>query len=174
MADEDAYPAAGDVLIAQGANLAYAQARGIHEGHHGFLLEARHGGDEVPCLLLGGDIGEVFVEPAHRQLCVVPWLMEDIEGEEAQLGDGAIDRAVREGTLPLEPADEGAHLLPGHVLWELVEDVLQVVQIGTDVGRVAFEGMAGKAAQGDHLPIRFKIFVHNGTSLVWDVEIAGA
>ena len=125
----------------------------------------------MPCLLLGGDIGEVLVKPAHGQLRVVPGLMEDIEGEEAHLGDGAVDRAVREGALPLEPADEVPHLLPGDVLRKLVEDVLQVVQVGTDIGGVRYKGMAGKAAQGDHLPIRFKISVHNGTSLVWDISV---
>ena len=46
-----------------------------------------------------------------------------------------------------------------------MEDALQVIQIGTDLGRVADKGMVRKTAQGDHLPVKIKIFVHNGTSL---------
>ena len=52
------------------------------------------------------------------------------------------------------------------------EDALKIVEISTDISTVPLQGMAGKAAQGDHLPVRFKIFVHNGTSFVWDVKIS--
>lgn len=152
MADEDAHPGTADVLIAQAADLAYAEPGGIRERDHGLLLDVRHGGDKSPGFLLGRDIRKEIIEPAHGELCVVPMPMEDVKGEEAQLGDDAVDGAVCQGTLPLEPADEIPHLLPGDILRKLAEDVLEIVKIGTDICGVAFQGMAGKAAQGDHLP----------------------
>ena len=172
MADEDAHPGTADVLIAQAADLAYAKSSGIQECDHGLLLQVRHGGDESPGLLLGRDIRKKIIKPAHGKLCVVPGLMEDVKGKESQLGDDAVDGTVCQRTLPLEPADKIPHLLPGDILRKLVEEALQVVEIGTDISRVAFQGMAGKASEGDHLPVSFKISVHNGTSFVWDVKIS--
>ena len=85
MADEDAHLFPADILIAEAAYLPYAQAGGIHEGGHGFLLDAGHGGDELPDLFLGRDIGKVFIKPAHGELGIVPGLMQDVDGKEAQL-----------------------------------------------------------------------------------------
>ncbi len=172
MADEDAHPGTADVLIAQAADLAYAQPGGIQERDHSLLLQVRHGGDKSPGFLLGRDIRKKTIKPAHGKLCVVPGLMEDVKGKEPQLGDDAVDGTVSQGTLPLEPADKIPHLLPGDILRKLVEEALQVVEIGTYISRVAFQGMAGKASEGDHLPVSFKISVHNGTSFVWDVKIS--
>lgn len=172
MTDEDAHPGTADILVAQAAELAYAKACGIQESHHGLLLQVRNGGDESPGFLLGRDIRKEFIKPACRELCVVPGFVEDVKGEEAQLGDGAVDGTVRQGALFLEPADEIPHLLPGDILRKFVEDMLQVVKIGTDVSRVAFEGMAGKAPQGNHFPVSFKISVHNGTSFVRNVKVS--
>ena len=45
-----------------------------------------------------------------------------------------------------------------------MQDLLQIVQVSADVGTVAFEGMAGKASKGEHLPESVQIIVHNGTS----------
>ena len=39
MGDVDAHIGAGDILITEGADLADAQAGGIHESDHGFLFE---------------------------------------------------------------------------------------------------------------------------------------
>ena len=52
MADEDAHLLPADILITEAAHFTYAQAGGIHEGDHGFLLDAGHGGDELPDLFL--------------------------------------------------------------------------------------------------------------------------
>jgi len=166
MADEDAHPGTADVLIAQAADLAYAEPGGIQERDHGLLLEVRHGGDKSPGFLLGRDIRKEIIKPAHGKLCVVPGLMEDVKGKEAQLGDGTVDGAVREGALSLEPADEIPHLLPGDILRKLAEDVLEIAEIGTDISAVPYKGMASKAPEGDHLPVSFKISVHNGTSFM--------
>jgi len=131
MADEDAHPGTADVLIAQAADLAYAQSGRIQERDHGLLFQVRHGGDESPGLLLRRDIRKKIIKPAHGKLCVVPGLMEDVKGEEAQLGDDAVDSTVCQRTLPLEPADKILHLLPGDIFRKLVEEALQVVEIGT-------------------------------------------
>ena len=88
------------------------------------------------------------------------------EVKDAAVGDGAVDDAVCQGTLFLEPVDEIPHLLPGDILRKLVENMLQVVKIGTDVSGVAFQGMAGKASQGNHFLVSFKISVHNGIFFV--------
>lgn len=39
------------IFIAQPAQFPDAQAGGIHDGGHGFLLQVRHGGNKLPCLL---------------------------------------------------------------------------------------------------------------------------
>ncbi len=70
--DVDAYVGTADVAITQGADLADAQAGGIHERDHGLLLEVWDGGDEMPDSLLGRDEGEVFVKTAHGELCGIP------------------------------------------------------------------------------------------------------
>lgn len=124
MSDENAHPGAADVLIAQAADLTYAKSGGIQKREHSLLLQVRHGGDKSPGLLLGRDIRKEFIKPAHGELCIVPGLMEDVKGEEAQLGDGAVDGAVSQGTLLLEPVNEIPHLLPGDILGKLAEDVL--------------------------------------------------
>ena len=46
-ADEDAHLPALDILIAEGAHFPYAQAGRVHEGDHGLLLDAGHGGLQV-------------------------------------------------------------------------------------------------------------------------------
>ena len=98
--------------------------------------------------------------------------MKDIKGKETQLGDDAVDGAVCQRTFLLKPLDKGPHLLPGNIFRTFAEDALKIVEISTDISTVPLQGMAGKAAQGDHLPVRFKISVHNGTSFVWDVKIS--
>lgn len=46
-----------------------------------------------------------------------------------------------------------------------MKDMGKITEIRPDIGTVAFKGMVSKTAQGDHLPERIQIFVHNGTSL---------
>ncbi len=41
------------------------------------------------------------------------------------------------------------------------KNILQIAKISTDISAVAFLGMVSKATQGNHFPIRIKIFVHN-------------
>ena len=154
MGDVDAHIRAGDILITEGADLTDAQAGGIHKGDHGFRFEVWYGGDEMPGLLLGGDKGQKFIKPAHRELCRIPGLMQDIHGKEAELGDGTVYGAVGKGAGFLEPADVVAEFVPGDIFRGFVEEGIQVSEIRADVGAVIFKGMASKAAEGDHLPIR--------------------
>ena len=152
MGDVDAHIGAGDILITEGADLADAQAGGIHEGDHGFLFEVWHSGDESPSLLLGGDKGKELVKPAHGELGRIPGFMQDVHGKEAELGDGTINGAVGKAAGFLEPADVVAEFVPGYVFRRFVKERIQVDEIRMDIGAIAFQSMSGKAAEGDHLP----------------------
>lgn len=91
--------------------------------------------------------------------------MQDINREETKLGDGTVNRAVGKIPLFLEPSDVITEFQPGNIFGLFSKDVLQVIQIGTDIGAVTFEGMVRKTAQRNHFSVKIKIFVHNGTSL---------
>ena len=80
--------------------------------------------------------------------------MQDIHGEEAELGNGTVEGAVGKAAGFLEPADVGAQFAPGNIFGGLMEEGIQVSEIRADVGAVTRKGMAGKATEGDHLPIR--------------------
>lgn len=90
--------------------------------------------------------------------------MQDIQGEETQLRDGTVDRAVSKPPGILEPADIRAQIVPGDILRGLAKDVVEIVEVGTDIGAVIFEGMRSKTTQGDHLPERIQVIVHNKIS----------
>ena len=81
--------------------------------------------------------------------------MQDIHGEETELGDTMVDRAVREGALFLEPADKIPEFIPGNVFRLFEQDCLKVIQIRADVSRIRFYSVVSKATQGDHLPVKF-------------------
>ena len=85
MADKDAHLFTPDIFITEPAYLADTQAGRIHESEHGFLFNVGHGGDEMPCFVLGRDIGKVFIKLTQRQLCIILGLMQDIKGKETQL-----------------------------------------------------------------------------------------
>lgn len=74
-----------DILILEMADLIDAQAGRIHEGDHGLLLDVRHCIDIMKCILLGRHKGKAGVKLAHRKQGIVPWFMDDIDGEKVQL-----------------------------------------------------------------------------------------
>ncbi len=84
---------------------------------------------------------------AFWELAVIPWLMEDIDGKEAELGNGAVDGAV--GNIPffLDPLDVITKFLPGNIFRILFQDLLEILKIRADVGTVTFEGMVGKTTE---------------------------
>ena len=152
MADMDPHGGTADILIAQGADFADTKPGGIHEGEDRFMLEVGKGLDKIPGIFLGRDIRKVSIKPANRELGRVPGFMQNIEGKEPELGDTVVDGAVREGTFLLKPANIIPEFLPGDLFRLLVEDCLEVIQIRADVSRIRFYRVAGKAAEGDHLP----------------------
>ena len=152
MADMDPHGGPADILIAQGTDFADPKPGGIHEREDRFMLEVGKGLDKIPGIFLGRDIRKVSIKPAHRELGRIPGFMQNIEGKETELGDTVVDRAVREGTFLLKPADIIPEILPGDIFRLLVKDCLEVIQIRADVSRIRFYGVGGKATEGDHLP----------------------
>ena len=152
MGDVDAHVRAGDIVIAEGTDLADAETGGVHEGKKRLMLEVRAGMDKKGNLLLGRDKGEEFIKPAHRELGRVPGLMQDVDGKKAELRNGAVDGAVGKGAGTLKPADVITEFVPGNILRGFMEDGIEVIEIRADVGAVTHKSMVGKTAEGDHLP----------------------
>ena len=75
MRDVDAHVRAGNIVIAEGADLADAETGGVHEGKKRLMFEVRAGMDKKGHLLLGRDKGKKFVKSAHGELGGIPWLM---------------------------------------------------------------------------------------------------
>ena len=78
MSDMDPHVFPLDILISEAAKFADTESGGVHDGAHGLLLDAGHGGDEFKGLLLGRYIGKEGVELPHGKLCRVPAPVEDI------------------------------------------------------------------------------------------------
>lgn len=154
MADMDAHGRTADIFIAEGADFPDAQPRGIHECEDGLMFTVGKRLDKSPGFFLRRNEREIRIKPAHRELRRIPGFMEDINGKKAELGDAVVHRAVRKGTLFLEPADKIPQFIPGDVFRLFVENGLKIVQVRTNVGRIRFYGMVRKTAKGDHLPER--------------------
>lgn len=103
---------AADVLITQAADFTDPEPRGIHEGNNGLMFKIGKRINKKEHFLLRRDIGKVFIKPAHGKLGVIPGPVEDIEGKETQLGNGAVDGPVREVSGMLQPADEATQIIP--------------------------------------------------------------
>lgn len=112
MADVDAHGGAADILITEGADFADPESRGVHQGQDGLMLEIGKSLDKIPYLLLGRDIGKKRIKSAHRELCGVPWFMQDVHGKKAKLRNAVVYGAVRKILFFLNPADETAQFLP--------------------------------------------------------------
>lgn len=85
MADMDPHGRTADILVTECTDLANAKAGGIHEGENCFVFEIGKGLDKRPDFFLRGDIGKVGIKSAHRELGVIPGLMQDVHGKEAEL-----------------------------------------------------------------------------------------
>lgn len=87
------------------------------------------------------------MEFAFGKLAVIPWLMKDIHGKETKLGNDTIDGAVSKTTFFLKPFDVIAKLLPRNIFWRFMKDVLKIIKITADVGRITFQGMVRKTTE---------------------------
>ena len=88
----------------------------------------------------------------HGELCSVPGFVQDIERKKTDLGDAGIHSPVRKILIFLEPADKIAQFLPGNIHRHLVEDVVKIVQISTDIGGIRCNSMVSKTTEGNHFP----------------------
>lgn len=124
MKDMDLHCSTVDIFITETADFTDTETRRIHECHHGFLFDIRNGADEFKSSLLCRHKREILVEPAFWKLAVIPWLMEDIDGKEAELGNGAVDGAVGKIPFFLDPLDVITKSMPGNILRILFQDLL--------------------------------------------------
>lgn len=106
MTDMDAHVFAVDILIAETAEYMTAT----------MVFKVRRRRNEVPGVFLRRNKGKIGIEPAHGKLSCIPRFMKDIEGEEAELGDGRVDGTVRQYPLMLKPEDVIPQFLLGNVL----------------------------------------------------------
>ena len=83
-----------DILIAQAADLPYAEAGSIQKTEHSFLLGIPDGFDEVIGGLLRRYVRKIGIKLSGRDLCGIPGLMKDIEREETDLRNSTVDRSI--------------------------------------------------------------------------------
>lgn len=144
-----------NIAVPQAADLTDPESGGIHEGDHSFWFQIRQCGDKNLCLFPGRDKGEIRIELPHRKLGRIPGLVQHIHGEETELRNAVIDRAIRKRALFLQPADKIPEFTPGDIFGLFVEKSLEIVQVGTDISRIRHYSMVSQTAEGDHLPVNF-------------------
>lgn len=86
--------------------------------------------------------------------------MKNIHGKETELRNSCVYSTVRKTALMLEPADVITKLRPGDLFGLLVENVGKISQVRTDISRIRHKSVVSQTPQGDHFPVRIKIFVH--------------
>jgi len=83
--DVQAHISAVNIFVTQTAYLTDTKTGGIHESDHGLLFQVRHGGNKLPGLGSGRNIGKIFIKLTHGKLCIIPCFVKDIHGKETQL-----------------------------------------------------------------------------------------
>ena len=144
-----------NVTVAQVTDFTDPKPGRIHEGDHGFGLEVRKSGNKNVSVLSGWNKWQIGIKFPHGKLGWIPRFVQDVHGEETELGNTVIDGAVRKGTVFLKPTDKTAKLIPGDVIGLFVKDRLQIIEIRTDVSGIRFYSVVSKTAEGDHLPVSF-------------------
>ena len=152
MTDMDAHGRAADILITESTGFPNPQPGRIQEREYRLVLEVGKRLDKIPDLFLCRNKRKVRIKFPHRELCGIPGLVQNINGEETELGNAVVHGTVGKMLLLLEPPDKVAQFIPGDIFGQLVEDVGEIIQVSTNVGRIRFYRMVSKAAQGDHLP----------------------
>lgn len=116
MGDMDPHIFPFDIAVTEVTDFPDPEPGRVHESDHSFWFEVQKSGDKKFRFLLGRNKRKIGIEFPHRELGGIPWFVQDIHGEEMELRDTVVDRAVRKGTLFLKPADKIPELLPGNVL----------------------------------------------------------
>ena len=146
MPDMDTHVSTGNICVFESADFADTKAGRIHECKHGFMLEVGTGINEHKDLFLRGHNREKGIKSAHRKLCIVPGLMQDINGKKSELGNDRIDSPVGKPTLLLQPEDKLSHFLPGNIFGSFAQGIIQEIKISPDIGRISCNGMVSETA----------------------------
>ncbi len=135
-ADMDAQMLPVNILVAQRTHLTQTKAGRIHEDKHGLFFQIRNRGEVKHSFLLCRYKRKKNIKFPHRELGIVPWFVEDVHGKKPELGNTAVNCAVRKGAVRLEPFDEIPQILPGNVIRLFMQDIIEISQIGTDVSGI--------------------------------------
>ena len=102
-----------------------------------------------------------MVKLSEWKLGRIPWLVKDIDGEEAKLRNDGVDGPIREVTIALDPVDEIPLLLPSDLRRAYTEMFRDVVEVCGHISCVGFDSILRQTAKCDHILITFKI-IHKG------------
>lgn len=152
MTDMYAHGGPADILVAEGAGFANPESGRIQERENRLVLEVGKRLDKIPDLILCRHKGKVGIKSAHRKLCGIPRFMQNVNGEETELGNAVVHSAVRKAFLSLEPPDKITQFIPGDIFGHFMQDAGKIIQVSTDVSRIRCYSMVSKTTQGDHLP----------------------
>ena len=87
------------------------------------------------------------MESAFRELIIIPWFMQNINGKKTELGNGTVYGPVRKITFFLNPFDIIAELQPGNIFRSLVKNVLKIVKISANLGGITHKSMVSKTTK---------------------------
>ena len=118
-----------DVFTFDAADFTDSETRTVHKDHHSSDLRIIDRIDECCHFLSGRNKRYILVKPSHRDLSLIPRLMQNIHGEESELRDRSVDRAISEMACLLKMLDEKAHLIPGEISGIFLEKIKGEVEI---------------------------------------------
>ena len=155
MGDMDPHVFTLDIFISEMAYLTHPKPGGIHEGDHGFGLDIVDRFDERSGFFLRRDIGEISVKLSHGELCGIPGFVKDIHRKETDLGDGTVDRAVRQTSGFFEMIKESPLVIVSYLGRILMKSIGDIVKISRDIGTIRLHGVSSQSAKRDHFFITF-------------------
>lgn len=155
MGDMDPHVFALDIFISEMTYFTHPEPGGIHESDHSFGFDVRNGVDEASGFFLRRDIREISVKLSHGELCGIPGFVKDIHRKETDLGDGAVDRAVRQTSGFFQMLKESPLVIVSHLGRILVKSIGDIVKISRDIGTIRLHGMVSQTAKRDHFFITF-------------------
>jgi len=159
--DMDLHVCPADILIAKAKDFTDTKTAAVHQNDHDFRFQIIDRIDEISDFIAGGDKWDILIELPERKLRRIPWLVKDVDGEEAKLRNDGIDGTIGEVTIPLDPVDEIPLLLPCDLRRAFTETFRDVVEVCGHISCVGFYRILRETAKCDHILITFKI-IHKG------------
>ena len=95
------------------------------------------------------------VKLPHGELSGIPGFMENIHGEEADLGDRTVDRAVRQTSGYFKVIKESPLVIISHLGRVFVKSIGNIVKISRNISTIRFHGMVSQTAKRDHFFVTF-------------------